>query len=125
MRGKRYTGNSSTKFDRFFLNTVFLSVHAANTATATPMAYTEKTTKSALSGNMAATMIDHIANFAPHEKNGISINVSRFSFSLSSIRVPIMAGTEHPKPISIGKMALPDNPNRRRGRSIRKATRAI
>lgn len=51
--------------------------------------------------------------------------VMRRSFSFSIVRAPMMAGTEQPKPISMGIKALPDSPNRRRARSMMKAARDI
>ena len=47
------------------------------------------------------------------------------SLSLDRVRVAIMAGTEHPKPISIGTKLRPERPIFLRSLSITKATRAM
>ena len=57
--------------------------------------------------------------------NGVSKIVMRRSRSLDSVRVAMMAGTEQPKPTSIGTKLRPDSPSLRSGRSMIKATRAI
>ena len=56
---------------------------------------------------------------------GTSRMVIRRSFSFSMVRAPMMAGTEQPKPMSMGMKALPLSPNRRRARSMMKAARDI
>ena len=48
-----------------------------------------------------------------HEKNGITRTVAVRSFSSASVRVFIIAGTEQPKPIIMGRNARPDKPNLR------------
>ena len=47
------------------------------------------------------------------------------SRSDETVRVAMMAGTEQPKPMSIGTMLRPESPMRRRGLSITNATRAM
>jgi len=47
------------------------------------------------------------------------------SFSLSRVRVAMMAGTLQPKPISMGMKDLPCSPIKCMMRSIRKAERAM
>ena len=47
------------------------------------------------------------------------------SFSLSQVRVAIIAGTPQPNPINKGMKERPDNPKRRKILSITKATRAM
>ena len=47
------------------------------------------------------------------------------SRSDESVLVDMTAGTLHPNPISMDTKLLPDNPSRRSGLSITKATRAI
>ena len=47
------------------------------------------------------------------------------SRSLDTVRVAMMAGTEQPKPMSMGTMLRPDSPILRRGLSITNATRAM
>ena len=50
----------------------------------------------------------------------------RRSRSLDSVRVAMMAGTEQPKPTSIGTKLRPDSPSLRSGRSmIKRHTRHI
>ena len=49
--------------------------------------------------------------------------VIRRSFSFSMVRAPIMAGTEQPKPMSMGINAFPLSPKRRSSRSMIKAAR--
>ena len=57
--------------------------------------------------------------------NGMSSIVILRSRSDESVRVAIMAGTEQPKPMSIGTKLRPDKPMRRRSLSITNATRAM
>lgn len=57
--------------------------------------------------------------------NGVSRMVMRRSRSLDSVRVAMMAGTEQPKPMSIGTKLRPDRPMRRSSLSITNATRAM
>ena len=47
------------------------------------------------------------------------------SRSEDTVRVAMMAGTEQPKPMSMGTMLRPERPIFRSGLSITKATRAI
>ena len=51
--------------------------------------------------------------------------VIRRSFSFSMVRAPMEAGTEQPKPISMGIKLLPERPKRRSGLSMIKAVRDI
>ena len=57
--------------------------------------------------------------------NGTSKIVILRSRSLERVRADIMAGTEQPKPISIGTKLRPERPRRRSGLSITNATRAM
>ena len=57
--------------------------------------------------------------------NVVVIIVIRRSRSCSIVREAIMPGTPQPIPISIGMNDLPDNPKRRKIRSMINATRAI
>ena len=66
-----------------------------------------------------------IGNFAPQEKKGITLIVLVLSLSSAKVRVLIIAGTLHPKPIIIGINARPDKPNFLKILSRIKATRAI
>ena len=56
---------------------------------------------------------------------GVSRIVIFRSRSLDSVLVAIIAGTEHPNPISIGTKLRPDSPIFRRSLSMTKATLAI
>ena len=47
------------------------------------------------------------------------------SRSEETVRVAMMAGTEQPKPMSMGTKLRPESPSRRSGLSIMKATRAM
>ena len=47
------------------------------------------------------------------------------SRSEETVRVAMMAGTEQPKPMSIGTKLRPERPSFLKGLSITKATRAI
>ena len=67
----------------------------------------------------------NIGNFAPHEKNGITLIVAVRSLSSARVRVFTAAGTEQPKPIIIGINALPESPKRRNTLSKTNAMRAI
>ena len=56
---------------------------------------------------------------------GTSMMVMRLSRSEETVRVAMMAGTEHPKPISSGTKLLPESPSFLSSLSITNATRAI
>ena len=66
-----------------------------------------------------------MGSFAPQEKNGITRTVAVLSFSSASVLVLIIAGTEQPKPMIIGRNALPESPNLRNILSRMNAIRAI
>ena len=51
--------------------------------------------------------------------------VIRRSRSLERVRVAMMAGTLHPKPMSMGTKLRPERPILRKSLSITKATRAM
>ena len=57
--------------------------------------------------------------------NGTSIMVILRSRSEETVRVAIIAGTEQPKPMSIGTKERPESPRRRSGLSMTNATRAM
>ena len=57
--------------------------------------------------------------------NGLTSIVVRRTFRSSMVRVAIMAGTLHPKPITSGINDLPCRPNERIVRSIKKTARAM
>lgn len=66
-----------------------------------------------------------MGNLAPQEKKGITRMVAVRSFSSASVRVLIIAGTLHPKPMIMGMNARPETPKRRKIRSRMNATRAM
>ena len=57
--------------------------------------------------------------------NGVSTMVILRSRSLERVRVAMMAGTLHPKPISIGTKLRPERPILRSSLSMTKATLAM
>ena len=59
-------------------------------------------TKGALSGKNTAVKSAYIGSFALHDMKGTRRIVIRLSLVLERVRADIIAGTEHPKPISIG-----------------------
>ena len=63
--------------------------------------------------------------FAEQLIYGVSRMVIFRSRSEDTVRVAMMAGTEQPKPMSMGTMLRPERPIFRRGLSMTKATRAI
>ena len=67
----------------------------------------------------------YIDIFAEQLIYGVSRMVILRSRSDETVRVAIMAGTEQPKPMSIGTMLRPDRPIFRSGLSITNATRAM
>ena len=66
-----------------------------------------------------------MGSLAEQLMNGVSRMVIFLSRSLASVRVAIMAGTLHPKPISMGTKLRPERPILRSSLSITKATRAM
>ena len=61
-------------------------------------------------GKNIATNKAYIGNFAPQVISGEINAVIFLSFSLSNVLVAMIAGEAHPRPITIGINALPDNP---------------
>ena len=57
--------------------------------------------------------------------NGVSMTVILRSCSEGRVRVAMIAGTEQPKPMSMGTKLRPERPRRRSSLSITKATRAM
>ena len=66
-----------------------------------------------------------IGSLAPQEKNGMTRIVAVRSFSSARVRVLIIAGTEQPKPIIMGRNARPERPNLRNILSRMNAIRAM
>ena len=66
-----------------------------------------------------------MGSLAEQLMKGVSRMVIFRSRSLDRVRVAMTAGTEQPKPMSMGTKLRPERPSFRRGRSITKATRAI
>ena len=93
--------------------------------TAMPMMYRPKTTSPAQAPKKAEEMRPYTGSLAEQDMKGTSRMVMRRSFSFSMVRAPMMAGTEQPKPMSMGIKALPLRPNRRSSRSMIKAARDI
>ena len=75
-----------------------------------PVAYSKIMTNAALLGKKAAVNIAYIGSFALQLIKGVKRMVIRRSLSLDNVLVDMMAGTEQPKPISIGTKLLPDRP---------------
>ena len=67
----------------------------------------------------------YIGSFALHDMKGTRRIVIRLSLVLERVRADIIAGTEHPKPISIGTNERPERPILRSNLSIIKAILAI
>src|SRR5690554_2929427 len=89
-------------------------------------AYKKKITKVLFpSEKKTETNMMKIGSLAPQGiKPHKSVVILR-SFSLSKVRVAMIAGTEHPKPIKRGMKERPESPNRLNILSMTKATRAI
>ncbi len=66
-----------------------------------------------------------MGSFALQLMNGTSRMVILRSRSLESVREAMIAGTEQPKPVSMGTKLRPDSPSLRSGLSITNATRAM
>ncbi len=66
-----------------------------------------------------------MGSLALQDMKGVRTMVILRSRSLARVRVAMMAGTEQPKPISIGTKERPDRPILRSSLSITKATRAM
>ena len=97
------------------LITVFFIKIIVTIAVTIPTTYIEYVIKSTL-GKLNNSQIQpaiavNIGSFAPHEKNGITLIVAILSCSSANVLVLIIAGTEQPKPIIIGRNALPVKPN--------------
>ncbi|MPN48411.1 hypothetical protein SDC9_196018 [bioreactor metagenome] len=83
---------------------------ATKIATIIPIKYRDVVTKAAFLGKNIETNIAYIGNFAPQVINGAIRAVIFLSCSLSNVLVAIIAGEEHPRPITIGMNAFPDSP---------------
>ena len=66
-----------------------------------------------------------MGSLAEQLMKGVSRMVIRRSRSLERVRVAMMAGTLHPKPMSMGTKLRPERPILRKSLSITKATRAM
>ena len=66
-----------------------------------------------------------MGSLAEQLMKGVSRMVIFRSRSLERVRVAMMAGTLHPKPMSMGTKLRPESPMRRSSLSITKATRAM
>ena len=92
---------------------------------AMPMTYRPKTTSPAQGPKKAEESSPYTGSLAEQLIKGTSRMVIRRSFSFSMVRAPMMAGTEQPKPMSMGMNAFPLRPKRRSRRSMMKAARDI
>ena len=90
-----------------------------------PMTYRPKTTSPAQGPKKAEESSPYTGSLAEQLIKGTSRMVIRRSFSFSMVRAPMMAGTEQPKPMSMGMNAFPLRPKRRSRRSMMKAARDI
>ena len=125
MSGTRYGGSSRRKVEPLSLKTVEPRPLATTMAITMPMTYIAKTTLAALSGKNIAAKSAMIGSFAPQVRNGVTRMETMRSFSESSARAPMMAGTPQPKPIISGMTPLPVRPQRRMIGSMMKAMRAM
>ena len=66
-----------------------------------------------------------MGSLAEQLMKGVSRMVILRSRSLERVRVAMMAGTLHPKPMSMGTKLRPERPILRNSLSITKATRAM
>ena len=107
------------------MNAVRLSTSAASTPTTMPIRYREIITGTAWSGKNTAVNRAYMGSFAEQLMNGVSMTVILRSCSDGSVRVAMIAGTEQPKPISMGTKLRPERPSLRKSLSITNATRAI
>ena len=90
-----------------------------------PEKYRHIMTSAPCPGKNAAAKTEYIGIFAEQLIYGVSIIVILRSRSDETVRVAIIAGTEHPKPISMGTKLRPERPIFLSGLSITKAIRAI
>ena len=90
-----------------------------------PSAYRLIITIAACLPKNAPAISAYTGSLAEQLINGSSIIVIRLSRRFSIVRVPMVAGTVHPKPISSGIKLFPLRPNLRMGLSIIKAMRLI
>ena len=91
--------------------------------TAMPMTYSPNTTSPAQGPKKAADSRPYTGSLAEQDMKGMRRMVMRRSFSFSMVRAPMMAGTEQPKPMSMGIKAFPERPKRLKSRSMMKAAR--
>ena len=118
-------GSSITKGTGVPLKVVKLSIFAKITAITIPVKYSEIITNALLFAKNAAVKKAYIGIFAEQLIKGVSIMVILRSLSEGRVLVDIIAGTEHPKPISMGTKLRPDKPILRTSLSIIKAILAI
>ena len=119
--GILYSGNSNTNGSTSVLQTVLFKTRATNIATTIPNKYKDVVIKALFLGKNIVTNKAYIGNFAPQVISGEINAVIFLSFSLSNVLVAMIAGEAHPRPITIGINALPDNPTLLIILSIKKA----
>ncbi len=90
-----------------------------------PAKYNAVIIRAPVLGKNAAQKTAYMGIFAEQLINGIKRIVIFRSLSEGSVRVAMMAGTLHPKPISIGTMLRPEMPILRSSLSMINAMRAI
>ena len=90
-----------------------------------PSAYRQIIARPRFCGKKAAANTAYIGIFAEQLIYGVRRMVIFLSRSEETVRVAMMAGTEQPKPMSIGTKLRPERPSFLKGLSITKATRAI
>src|SRR5574344_2457416 len=123
--GMRYAGSSRTNGTGFPLNMVSFKSSAEVTATAKPSRYRNIMTSAPYLGKNAAVNSAYTGIFAEQDMNGMMKMVIFLSRLLVSVRVDMIAGTEQPKPMSIGTKLLPLKPILRSMVSMTNAMRAM
>ena len=102
-----------------------LAAAAERIATNMPIRYKAIISRGDQAPKKAAVNNVNTGNFAEQDIKGIRKIVSFLSRSLVKVLEAITAGTEQPKPTSIGTKLRPDKPNFLKGLSMMKAIRAI
>ena len=90
-----------------------------------PKKYKHTITSARCAGKNAYVNKAYIGSFAEQLMNGVRSIVILRSRSDDSVLVDIIAGTEHPKPISIGTKLLPERPILRSSLSMTNAILAM
>lgn len=105
-RGRRYGGNSMRKDESSPFRAVILRSFESAIATAIPIMYIPNIAAPLYCcGKKTGINSTYTGNLAPQLKSGMTIIVAILSTLDFRVRVPIIAGTEHPNPMSIGDYA--------------------